>query len=294
MCRFSFKIIVLTSIVLFSSCNKIYFRKIKKISTFASSGTSLGRLHDPSEIKTNGTHLYVSETGNNRIQRFDINSHDGIDWWGFDSNSNCGWHTSNEEGSGSFSPEHIDIVNDTLYALNYSSVYKIQISTGILKSIIAFKENSPVEDIAVDTKGNVYFLSDNKVFKYKYNGKFLYVFGGYGTEDNMISGDSPFFVECDNQDNVYVVCDKLIKFTNKGDFDKTIIKDRGFKGSSLCIVGDRMYHNTGKFVEYTTDGKVLKRWGDRNNLHVEYCVNGDRIYSLFSDEIIEWKFRPDK
>ena len=54
-----------------------------------------------------------------------------------------------------------------------------------------------------------------------------------------------------------------------------------------------MYHEMGRFVEFDLDGKVLKRWGDHNEVWVDYCVNNGRLFSIYSDNIIEWSFKPE-
>jgi hypothetical protein len=176
-----------------------------------------------------------------------------------------------------------------------NDIYKIQISTGTIIDIIEFDSKiSLVMDFAVDTKGNLFVMSDYTVYKYNSEGDFIKKFGGYGNEDGQIIGQAPLYMECDAKDNLYVDGNKLVKFNNNGEFVATLISDQHFIGSSICFANDKLYHDMGRFIEFDLDGNVIKRWGDRNMLYSDYCVNEDKIYSLYSDEILIWKFRPEE
>jgi sugar lactone lactonase YvrE len=287
----------LLSIVLLAfaliACKKVYFRKIKEVMRFGDSGSALGQLRYPRDIRTDNTYLYIADYGNNRVQRFSIDTREAKDWWGL-LDSVYGWHTADTEGADGLAYENLFLAGDTMYVGDSYEIYKIQISTGTIIAKSKFDSQlERVDDFCVDAKGNVFVLDDFHVIKLNSRFEKMGKFGGYGSRDGQIEGQSPE-IDCDKEGNVYVAHSNLSKFDNKGQFLKNTIVNRKHKATSICFANDRMYHHTGKFVEYTTDGKVLKRWGDFNNLYENYCVVGNKIFSLYSNEIVEWRFRPDK
>jgi len=286
--------VVIAILVVATSCNKIYFRKIKKESTFGESGSALGQLKDPSEIRTDGTYLYVSDHGNNRVQRFDINTHKAKDWLGYD-NGSWGWHTTKKVSEQhDWYPDQIYIQGDTLYACSLNEIIKVQISTGSYLAEISFDSKiSLVMDFAVDSKGNLFVMNDYTIYKYNSNGLEIKDFGGYGNADGQIIGQSPLYMEFDKSDNLYVDGNKLVKYNDNGEFIKNLISDQHYTATSICFDGDKLYHVMGKLVEFDLDGKVLKRWGDHNEVWRDYCVKDGRLFSIYSDNIIEWSFKPE-
>lgn len=66
-----FGLLVIISVVFFST-GTVYAQTFELVDQFGSFGSSLGDLDTPSEVAVNSTHIFVADTGNNRIQIFDL------------------------------------------------------------------------------------------------------------------------------------------------------------------------------------------------------------------------------
>src|SRR6185437_2417178 len=134
--------------------------------------------------------IYVSDNGNNRIQKFDSNGK-FITKWAF-----------KDSGRGlSASPGGIAVdPSDNVYITNYNGNDIIKFDSNG-KFITKWKVNNP-EDVEIDSSGNVYVSDYNGVQKFDSNGKFITAFGTYGKGNGQFIGSGSIAI--DHSGKVYV------------------------------------------------------------------------------------------
>ncbi|MBF0343616.1 MAG: VCBS repeat-containing protein [Nitrospirae bacterium] len=160
------------------------------INSFGGSGSTTGMLNAPHGVAVDNVgNIYVADTDNHRIQKFD-SSGNFISYW-----NNSGVGTSSKA---------LGVLS--LNALNQANDFF-----------------SP-DGITIDSSGKTPFvyvtdLYSNQIIKYDTGGKVVTRWGGSGNEDGMFS--QPSSIAVDNQGYVYVTDaqnNTIQKFTGKGEF----------------------------------------------------------------------------
>ena len=188
------------------------------ITKWGSSGTEDGQFSHPTGVAVDSSgNVYVADSSNNRIQKFD-SSGIFITKWG---------SSGIEDGQFGFPMGVAVDSSGNVYVADCGN-YRIQKfdSSGIF---ITKWGSSGTEDrqftyptgVAVDSSGNVYVADylNHCIQKFDNNGMFITKWGSYGTEDGQFS--YPFGVAVDSSGNVYVVDylnHRIQKFDNNGMF----------------------------------------------------------------------------
>ncbi len=211
------------------------------VKKWGSSGVDNGQFDQPEGVDIDSSdNVYVADTSNNRIQKFDTRG-SFIRTWG----SVC-WLSTNDnrcrdpDGSGS-----------------------LELGDG--------QFNRP-QDIVVDSTGKVYVADsfNDRIQKFDSNGNFITKWGSQGSGEGQFS--IPFGIAIDSSDNVYVDdhTDRVQKFTSNGDF----ITQWGSQG-----FGDGQFQNphgiaidssdnvyvadeaTNRIQKLDSDGNFMTKWG---------------------------------
>ena len=188
------------------------------IKQWGSKGTDIGQFLYPIGIAVDPSgNVFISDNGNNRVQKFDSNGNFLAKW---DFNSSNYGHVDNQKVSQSI---HLAMyLSLTMKITKYKNltVMATFLQNGVLMVSANGQFISP-EGIAVDPSGNV-FISDNgnnRVQKFDSNGNFLAKWGTNGTANGQFI--SPEGIAVDPSGNVYVTnynSNTIIKFDSNGNF----------------------------------------------------------------------------
>ncbi len=210
---------VTLSLVLGFSVNNLYADGYQFKSQWGGSGTGSGTFGSPYGVAVDSSgNVYVADSGNYLIQKFDSSGTFLKQWGGIGT------------GSGKFgSPYGVAVDSSGNVYVADSGNYLIQKfdSNGVFKSQWGGsgtgngKFGVALFGIAVDSGGYVYVAdtANNLIQKFDSNGTFLRQWGGSGTGNGTFK--SPFGVAADSSGNVYVadtVNGLIQKFASNGTF----------------------------------------------------------------------------
>ena len=190
------------------------------VKTLATLGSGDGQVNEPRGIAVDAQgNVYVADTSNHRIQKFDSNG-----------NFVTKWGATRGSGDGQFSAP-VDVAVDTqgnvYVADNYN--YRIQKFTSGGTFLAKWGTQgsgdgqfNSANGIGLDSGGNVYVADygNNRIQKFDSNGTFLSKFGTQGSGDGQFNG--PNDVAVDAQGNSYVADytsnNRIQKFDSNGNF----------------------------------------------------------------------------
>ena len=287
------KIILLVFCLIIFGCRKdakLIEGSIEQIDTIGYPGTYLGEFQfsSGSDVGWTGEHdgeyLYIADTKNNRVQRFD-KQNKVKDWWGYKSGE-LGFHTNDTTPDDSLHPSKIYAKNGHIYiAAELGSEYLLfKINTEgklIYKLPIRITGFST---FCVDSKENVFVYNNDDIIKYNSNGELLTKFAGYGREDGLLANKGYVIqIVIDDEGYVYAVDagnSRIQKYDNDGNF----IKNWGLEiylGYTPMYYFNNTLHlfENGYLVEYDTEGTLLRKW-KKKNLHgnQQIIVTDSKIY----------------
>ncbi|MDN7013664.1 DUF3821 domain-containing protein [Methanoculleus sp. FWC-SCC3] len=184
------------------------------VATWGSLGADDGRFNNPTGIAVDGEgNVYVADTGNDRIQKFD-NTGAFLLKWG-----------TRGSGDGEFySPRNIALDADGMvYVVDGSRIQVFAGNGTFIKKWGSYgsgeEQLQSPRSIAFDTDGNAYVIAGGGIKKFGSDGNFLTAWGALGTYDGEFN--NPTDVAVDGAGNVYVAdCynNRIQKFDGTGTF----------------------------------------------------------------------------
>jgi DNA-binding beta-propeller fold protein YncE len=206
--------------------------------TFGTEGSGNGQFEEPLGVTVDsGDNIYISDTGNNRIQKFDS---DGNFILTFGSFGNGDGEFDSPSGVAVDSGDNIyvsDTGNNRIQKFNSNGEFilmwgfgvvdgsnEFQICTSNCQEGIAGSDDGQFLDpfgIAADSSDNIYVsdTGNNRIQKFNSDGDFILTFGSFGNGDGEF--DSPSGVAVDSGDNIYVSDtgnNRIQKFDSDTDF----------------------------------------------------------------------------
>lgn len=245
------------------------------VSGSSSSGTGTGQFSQPYHTAVDSSgNVYVTDTGNCRVQKFDANGN-YITQWG-----------SNGTGNGQFSsPMGITVDRDgnilVVDYINDPHIQKFDPNGNFLARWGSQGYTDGLFDrpdgIAVDSSGNIYVTDNVRKYiqKFDSNGNFLAKFSGPGNADNQLA--YPNGIAIDSSGNIYVVDNdnnSIKKFNSEGAFqfkwgsggtgDGQFIMPNGIATDS----SDNIYVTDGgnhRIQKFDSNGHFLAKWGSNGS-----------------------------
>lgn len=200
--------------------------------------------------------VYVTDTNNNRIQKF-TSSGNFITKWG-----------SFGEGNGQFNGIlgiEVDSSN-SVYVSGYNSIIQKFNSSGafITKYEIPSTNSSALFDVAIDSYSNIYFTTGikGKIWKITSSGTFITKWGEIGGNDgqfNICNG-----IALDTNGNVYVADHgnkRIQKFTSSGNFITKWGTNNTPNGIAIDSYGNIYVAEEDCIEKFTLSGNFITKWG---------------------------------
>jgi uncharacterized protein (TIGR03663 family) len=258
-------------------------REVTALLTWGSQGKGQGQFQDPRGIAVDAAdadgHVYVADSGNHRIQKFD-SSGQFITQWG-----------SEGDGPGQFKEPWgiaVDAAGHVYVADTWNHrVQKFDADGNFLLQWGSFKDTGGVaagdgglfwgpRAIAIDQAGaggHVYVTDtgNKRMQVFDPNGQFLDQWGGFGVEDGQM--DEPVGIATDEKGNIYVA-DTWNQRVQKFDEDLTFVTQwpiTGWYGQSvvnkpyLAVAGDRVYVTDPegyRVLVFDQDGEFVATFGE--------------------------------
>ncbi|MFQ5811810.1 MAG: flippase activity-associated protein Agl23 [Anaerolineae bacterium] len=183
-------------------------REVTAMLTWGSQGKGNGQFQDPRGIAVDEAgNVYVADSGNHRIQKFDSNGQ-FLTQWG-----------SEGDGPGQFKEPWgiaVDAEGHVYVADTWNHrIQKFDAEGNFLRQWGSFRDTGGAavgdggffwgpRDIGIDAAGNVYVTDtgNKRVQVFGPDGQFLDQWGGFGVEDGLM--DEPVGVAIDEEGNIYV------------------------------------------------------------------------------------------
>ncbi|MEW6557506.1 MAG: 6-bladed beta-propeller [Elusimicrobiota bacterium] len=268
------------------------------VTKWGTRGTGDGQFDRPTGVAVDSSgNVYVVDTGNFRIQKFNSNGIFILKWG------------SQGSGDGQFTgPQGITVdKSDNIYITDNNQVKKFSSNGTFITKWGSYgwadgQFTNPI-GIALDSSGSVYVADtgNHRIQKFSSNGTFILKWGNQGTSDgsfNLAFGG----IAIDAFDNIYVTDtwnDRIQKFTSNGIF---ILKwERGhpryiavdLTGNVLTTGGNN------KIEKYTSNGKFIAEFGTAGGENGQFlCISGiaidsyGNVYIADTDNHRIQKFRP--
>jgi hypothetical protein len=248
------------------------------VATWGSLGADDGRFNYPAGIAVDGEgNVYVADTGNNRIQKFDSTGAFLLKW--------------GSEGSGDgefYSPQDIALDADgNVYVVDGSRIQVFDSSGTFIRKWGSYgtgeEQLQYPRSIAFDADGNAYVIAGSVIKKFDSDGSFLTAWGALGTYDGEFN--NPTDVAVDGAGNVYVAdCynDRIQKFNSNGGF---LLKWGGGTGDvyfqhpygiTVDSAGDVLVASfTSPILKFDSSGNLLARYtGGSSNMGIATGADG--------------------
>ncbi|MHC4325462.1 MAG: NHL repeat-containing protein [Planctomycetota bacterium] len=266
------------------------------------SGNADGQFRSPAGIAVDasGT-VFVGDTGNNRIQKFDSQGKFLSKWGSVSSWSGWAWRLTTD-------------ASDNFYASSGINVQQFD-KSGVVTAKWGTKGSGDgqfngASGITVDRLGNVYIADagNHRVQKFSYDGKFLAKWGTEGTANGQFT--SPKVINVDQSGDILVVdtiSDKEIriqkfdpdgKFIGKRTVPSGVVAPHVIALDSSGNVYLASGEEYGTIRKYDPNGKLVAKWGkDPNELDfgvegISFDMSGNVYVSDMSSMSIK-KFDPE-
>lgn len=248
--------------------------------------------------------LYVMDSGNSRIQKFDSDGH-FITMWGSKGNNDGQFNCS------PFCMLTVDGLGNVYVTDNNNSrIQKFDSNGNFLMKWGSFGSEDGQFDvpfgIAVDRQGNVYVgdVGNARIQKFDGTGKFLMKWGSSGYEDGQFSSDLAD-IAVDSQGNVYVTdrSNGIYKFNKNGQYLTRLSTcgDDNVVGSATGVAVDRednVYFydlSYNRMCKYDSDGKFLNNWDGSGSPEGAFTAVGgvavDQYGNIYVGELFDGRVR---
>jgi tripartite motif-containing protein 71 len=245
--------------------------------TLGTPRNAAGQMYRPAGIAVDAYgNVYVADTVNNRVEKFDANGNFQTTWGGSKAGNTI---SSIFSGGLLFHPDGVAVdASGNVYVAD-TNHHKIQKFTPDGNILAAWGEEGHKngslaypEGVAVDARGNVYVTDrDNwRIQKFGPDGSFLAKWGKYGTNNSSFGG----FIQgvaVDSLGNVYVTDtnnNRVQKFDPEGNYLMTLGKGADGldhpKGVAVDSAGNVYVADTfnDRIRKFDADGNSLAKWGE--------------------------------
>jgi DNA-binding beta-propeller fold protein YncE len=245
---------------------------------WGSQGSGNGQFSYPSGIAVDSSNnVYVADSDNNRIQKFD-SSGNFLTQWG-----------SPGSGNGQFSYPTgiaIDSSNNVYVSDGYSRVQKFDSSGNYLTQWGSYGSGNgqfySSRGIAVDSSNNVYVADagNNRIQKFDGNGNYLTQWGSNGSTNGQFN--TPIGIAVDNSNNVYVADyynNRVEKFDGNGNYltqwgsygsgNGQFESPDGIAVDSSNNVYVADYYNN-RVEKFDSNGNYLTQWGSYGSTNGQF------------------------
>ena len=244
------------------------------VGQWGTAGTGNGQLSLPMGIAIDSAgNFYVSDAGNNRIEKFS-STHTFLATWGSSGNGSSQFNLPTGCAVDSSGNLYVsDTFNNRIQKFASDGTFITQwggngSSNGQL--------NGPAS-IAVDSSGYVYVadMGNNRVQKFTSTGAYVTKWGTNGTDNGQFT--LPSGIAVDNSGNVYVtdISDRIQKFTNTGVF-QTVWGSHGSgdgqfnhpidcavdRSGNVYVTDTFMGSGNNRIQKFTSAGVYLTQWGN--------------------------------
>jgi DNA-binding beta-propeller fold protein YncE len=242
--------------------------------SWGSSGSGAGQLNSPRGLSTDSSgNVYVADSGNNRIQKFNSGG-SYLGSWGSQGSGNGQFLSPYDVDSDSSGNVYVaDGDNNRIQYFTSSGAYISQ--WGSHESGDA-RLNSP-RALALDGSGNVYVAdySNQRIAKFSSSGAYLTKWGTYGTGDGQFQ--NPRGIAIDKSGNVYVSDsdnNRIQKFDSNGSFIAKLGTTAGLNSprgiavddSGNIFMADTLNYRVAKISTKTTaEGSLLTQFGSQGS-----------------------------
>ncbi|MBA3901702.1 MAG: hypothetical protein H0X62_16120 [Bacteroidetes bacterium] len=240
------------------------------IETIGKAGTGLGEFNLQKgniwhgSFAENGTHLFVKDIFNHRIQRLTMDLKP-VDWFGYSANTGWGFHKEAVAGEDSIRPQYIYLSGNHLYLTQShfgNQILKASAQTGLIEKKFSFPMTVSSFAVGLQNEFFVYFNEKNIITKYNDSGDSLFTIGGFGSDSiKFVTADAQIIT--DKAGNLYV-CDSDNKRIQKFNQNGLLIKIWAVntkKWASIDIYKEKIYvEEEDGFSEYDLNGKLTKSW----------------------------------
>ena len=246
--------------------------QLKYIMKFGSPGGAVGSFVDARGISVDKSgNVYVADTGNNRVQKFNPQGKPLKQIGGFGGEEEGLREPTDVWARTSLEIYVVDSQNRRIqqYDRYLSTIGTIQFLSGNGQGAPAF---SLPTGVAVSRHGDIYLTDRGNGVVYRIDsfGKVERSFGGFGYGIGELSG--PTGVAVDRDGNVYV-CDtdndRIVKFDSFGSFDRSIGKGELFRPHGIDISLDKLLFmadtDNHRIVVFNRKGKVVTTFGARGD-----------------------------
>jgi DNA-binding beta-propeller fold protein YncE len=221
-------------------------------------GTGNGEFSLPVRVAVDSSgNVYVADTGNDRIQKFDSSGNYVLQWG------------STGSGNGQFSNPKAVAVDSSgnVYVADSgnSRIQKFDSSGNYVLQWGSWGNGNGqfyiTTDIAIDTNNNIYVIEDHRVQKFDTSGNYVTQWGSFGTGNSQFK--VPAGVATDSSGNVYVM-DSLNTRVSKFNSSGTYIAQYPIQGSGIAVdaSGNIYLTQNNQVNKYDSSGSSLAQFGN--------------------------------
>jgi sugar lactone lactonase YvrE len=279
--------------------------KLVFVTTIGSVGTGNGEFDFNSNtdgLRHDGTYLYVVDSGNNRIQKFD-QSYNFVEWLGTIDGINYGLFTSGIPDSSFiiYGDIALDESSNIFVINNYNTLYKFD-KYGVVKSSFVVDANS-YSSMCLDSNNNLFafkFSDTNTIAKYSSTGTLLSTFGGLGTAEGKFDAEGyTARMVIDSNDYLYISDvgnSRIQKFDNNGNFIRSWQINTLYAWHGLTIdENENIYLLCSmSLMKYTTSGTLLNTYTFSSTFGsaVGLAVRNNKVYinNSYENKIYVYEF----
>jgi streptogramin lyase len=239
------------------------------------SGSGNGQLQNPIGIATDASgNIYIADTNNHRIQKFDSNGTYLAQWGSLGSGDGQFNHPTGVAVDSTGNVYVVDGENNRIQKFDSNGLYLAQWGT----SGSGDGQFTIPQGIAVDIVGNVYVVDtfNDRIQKFDNNGTYLTQWGGYGTGDGQFY--YPLGIAVDSAGSIYVADggnNRIQKFDSHGTYQSQWGSYGFGNGQFREPVGlavDRagnvyVSDNTNGVQRFDSNGMYLSKWGKQGAIN---------------------------